>query len=49
MCQDGEQVLGGEVAMTQALPQLMTLDEFLAGYPDGDGRYELLDGLIVEM
>jgi Uma2 family endonuclease len=48
MCQDGEQVLGGEVAMTQALPQLMTLDEFLAGYPDGDGRYELLDGLFVE-
>jgi len=30
MCQDSEQVLGGEAAMTQALSQLMTLDEFLA-------------------
>lgn len=35
--------------MTQALPQLLTLDEFLDWYPDGDGRYELIDGLIVEM
>jgi Uma2 family endonuclease len=35
--------------MTQALPQLVTLDEFLDWYPDGDGRYELIDGLIVEM
>ncbi len=35
--------------MTQALPQLMTLDEFIDWYPDGSGRYELIDGLIVEM
>jgi Uma2 family endonuclease len=35
--------------MTQALPQLMTLDEFLDWYPHGNGRYELIDGLIVEM
>ena len=35
--------------MTQALPQLATLDEFLDWYPDGDGRYELIDGLIIEM
>ena len=35
--------------MTQALPQLLTLDEFLDWYPDGSGRYELIDGLIVEM
>lgn len=35
--------------MTQALPQLMTLDKFLDWSPDGDGRYELIDGLLVEM
>ncbi|MBD2075710.1 Uma2 family endonuclease [Phormidium sp. FACHB-592] len=35
--------------MTQALPQLMNLDEFLDWYPNGEGRYELIDGLIVEM
>jgi len=35
--------------MTQALPQLMTLDAFLDWYPDGEGRYELIDGFIVEM
>lgn len=35
--------------MTQALPQLLTLDEFLDWYPDGDGRYELIDGFIVAM
>ena len=48
MCQDSEQVLGGEAAMTQALSQLMTLDEFLAQYSDGNGGYELIDRLIVE-
>lgn len=35
--------------MTQALPQLLTLDEFLDWYPDGNGRYELMDGFIIEM
>lgn len=35
--------------MTQALPQLLTLDEFLDWYPDGSGRYELMDGFIIEM
>lgn len=35
--------------MTQALPQLMTLDEFLDWYPDGYERYEFIDGLIVEL
>lgn len=35
--------------MTQALPNLIDLDEFLDWYPDGYGRYELHDGVIVEM
>ena len=36
--------------MTQALPQLVTFDEFLAWYPENRTvRYELHDGEIVEM
>nr|WP_200892330.1 Uma2 family endonuclease [Aliterella atlantica] len=35
--------------MTQALPNLIDLDEFLDWYPDGYGRFELHDGVIVEM
>jgi Uma2 family endonuclease len=35
--------------MIQALPQLMTLDEFLDWYSDGYGRYELWNGVAVEM
>ncbi len=35
--------------MVQALPQLMTLDEFLDWYPDGHGRYELWNGAVIEM
>ena len=35
--------------MVQALPQLMTLDEFLNWYPDGYGRYELWNGVVIEM
>jgi Uma2 family endonuclease len=35
--------------MIQAIPKLLTLDEFLDGYPDGYGRYELHDGAIIEM
>jgi Uma2 family endonuclease len=30
-------------------PQLMTLEEFLDWYPDGYGRYELRNGVVVEM
>ncbi len=35
--------------MVQAVPQLMTLDEFLDWYPDGYGRYELWNGVVIEM
>lgn len=35
--------------MVQALPQLMALDEFLDWYPDGYGRYELWNGVVIEM
>jgi Uma2 family endonuclease len=35
--------------MIQTKPQLMTLDEFLDWYPDGYGRFELHDGVVVEM
>lgn len=34
--------------MTQALPKLVTFEEFVNWKPDG-GRYELHDGVIVEM
>jgi Uma2 family endonuclease len=37
------------MAMVQALPQLMALDEFLDWYPDGYGRYELWNGVVIEM
>ena len=30
-------------------PKLMTLEEFLDWYPDGYGRYELWDGVVIEM
>jgi Uma2 family endonuclease len=30
-------------------PQLMTLEEFLDWYPDGYGRYELWNGVVIEM
>ncbi len=35
--------------MIQAIPKLVTLDEFFDWYPDGYGRYELRDGAIIEM
>ncbi|WP_414569906.1 Uma2 family endonuclease [Nostoc sp. CCY 9925] len=36
--------------MTQALPKVVTFDEFVAKYPDNTGkRYELYDGVVVEM
>lgn len=35
--------------MGLAEPQRMTLAEFLDWYPDGYGRYELWDGVVVEM
>jgi len=35
--------------MIQAVPQWMTLDDFLDWYPDGYGRYELWNGVVIEM
>lgn len=35
--------------MVQAVPQLMTLDYFLDWYPDGYGRYELRNGVVIEI
>lgn len=35
--------------MVQAIPQLMTLEKFLDWYPDGYGRYELWNGVVIEM
>jgi Uma2 family endonuclease len=35
--------------MVQAVPPLITLDDFLDWYPDGYGRYELWNGVIIEM
>ncbi|MGI0488685.1 Uma2 family endonuclease [Pantanalinema rosaneae CENA516] len=35
--------------MVQAVPELMTLDDFLDWYPDGYGRYELWNGVVIEM
>lgn len=35
--------------MIQALSKTLTFEEFLEWYPDGRGRYELLNGVIVEM
>ena len=35
--------------MVQAVPQLRTLEEFLDWYPDGYGRYELWNGVVIEM
>jgi Uma2 family endonuclease len=35
--------------MLQAIPQPMLLEEFLDWYPDGYGRYELWNGVVVEM
>jgi Uma2 family endonuclease len=35
--------------MVQAYPQLMSLEEFLDWYPDGYGRYELWQGVALEM
>lgn len=34
--------------MIQAIPKHITFDEFIAWYPD-DGRYELIDGQVIEM
>jgi Uma2 family endonuclease len=39
---------GGDVTMAQALPKLVTFEEFTAWRPEG-GRYELHDRVIVEM
>lgn len=35
--------------MVQTVPELMTLDDFLDWYPDGYGRYELWNGVVIEM
>jgi Uma2 family endonuclease len=35
--------------MAQAIPQPMSLDDFLDWYPDGYGRYELWNGVVVAM
>lgn len=35
--------------MIQAAAKTMTLEEFLDWYPDGYGRFELYDGVVVEM
>lgn len=35
--------------MTQALPKLLTFDEFIECYPNDGKRYELHEGVIVEM
>jgi len=35
--------------MVQAVQELMTLEEFLDWYPDGYGRYELWNGVVVEI
>lgn len=35
--------------MVQAVPQPMTLEEFLDWYPDGYGRYELWNGVVIEI
>ena len=35
--------------MAQALPKLLTFEEFLAWYPEDGIRYELIEGEIVEM
>jgi Uma2 family endonuclease len=35
--------------MVQAVPQLMTLEDFLDWYPDGYGRYELWNGVVIAM
>ena len=35
--------------MVQALSQPLTFDDFLEWYPEGQGRYELIDGIIAEM
>lgn len=42
----------GITEMAQALPAALTFrtfEEFLEWYPDGRGRYELIDGVVVEM
>jgi Uma2 family endonuclease len=36
-------------AMVKSVPKLLTFEEFLDWYPDGRGRYELHEGVIVEM
>ena len=35
--------------MIQAISKRLTFEEFLEWYPDGKGRYELREGIIVEM
>jgi Uma2 family endonuclease len=35
--------------MVQSLTQPVTFEEFVAWYPNSGGRYELHDGIIVEM
>ena len=35
--------------MVQSVQQLMSLDAFFDWYPDGYGRYELWNGLVIEM
>ncbi|MEA5448869.1 Uma2 family endonuclease [Leptolyngbya sp. CCNP1308] len=35
--------------MVQALSETLTFEEFLDWYPDGQGRYELIDGVVSEM
>ena len=35
--------------MIQSIPKQVTFEEFILWYPDGKGRYELHNGIIIEM
>ena len=41
--------MNGEFFMIQTLIKSITFEEFLEGYPDGKGRFELRNGVIVEI
>jgi Uma2 family endonuclease len=41
--------MNGEFFMIQTLIKSITFEEFLEWYPDGKGRFELRNGVIVEM
>ncbi len=41
--------MNGDFFMIQTTIKSITFEEFLEGYPDGKGRFELRNGVIVEM